>query len=248
MGIDLLSQEEKICNFNCVYCQLGSTKQYTTERKKYVPIERVIEELEMLPQAHIDYITFSGRGESTLAANLGQAIKAIKLIRKIPVAVLTNSSLMDKEEVRKDLALADFVVAKLDAYSPELLQEINNPAKDIEFASILEGIKEFRRSYQGKLALQIMFLYKNKDEINRFTYLTNYIKPDEVQINTPLRPCSVKPLSKEEVFKIKETFISACKGEFFRKAINIVSVYDERASKGVLPISDENTLKRRGKI
>ncbi len=248
LGIDLLSQEEKICNFDCVYCQLGATKRHTIERKIYVPVEKVIEELEALPNASLDYITFSGRGEPTLAENLGQAIKAIKLIHKVPVAVLTNSSLMDKEEVRKKLALADFVIAKLDACSPESLQEINNPHQDIEFVSILEGIKEFRKSYQGKLALQIMFIDKNKDDVNKLIYLTNYIKPDEVQINTPLRPCNIKPLPKEEILKIKETFTSACKGEFRRKEINVISVYDERVLKGVLPVSDEDTLKRRGKV
>ena len=248
LGIDLLSQGKKICNFDCIYCQLGVTKKHTLERKIYVSVKEVIEELERLPAAQIDYITFSGRGESTLAENLGQAIKAIKLIRKVPVAVLTNSSLMDKEEVRKDLALADFVIAKLDAYSPDSLQEINNPAKDIEFTNVLEGIKEFRKSYQGKLALQIMFIDKNKDDVNKLIYLTNYIKPDEVQINTPLRPCNIKPLPKEEILKIKETFISACKGEFRHKEINVISVYDERAPKDVLPVSDKDTLKRRGKV
>ncbi len=248
LGIDLLSQKDKICNFDCVYCQLGETKKHIAERRIYVPVEKVIEELEALPNVSLDYITFSGRGEPTLAENLGQAIKAIKLIRKVPVAVLTNSSLMDKEKVRKELALADFIVAKLDAYSPDSLQEINNPAKDIEFASILEGIKEFSKSYQGKLALQIMFIDKNKDNIQKFIYLTNYIKPDEVQINTPLRPCNIKPLPKEEILKIKETFTSACKGEFHRKEINVISVYDERAPKDVLLVSDEDTLKRRGKV
>jgi len=248
LGIDLLSQETKICNFDCVYCQLGATIKYTVERKIYVPIKEVIEELERVPEAQIDYITFSGRGESTLAENLGEAIKAVKLIRKEPIAVLTNGSLMGEDEIRKELVLADFVVAKLDACSPDSLQEINNPAKDIEFTNVLEGIKEFRKSYQGKLALQIMFIDKNKDDVNKLIYLTNYIKPDEVQINTPLRPCNIKPLPKEEILKIKETFISACKGEFRRKEINVISVYDERALKDVLSISDEDTLKRRGKV
>ena len=248
LGIDLLSQEEKICNFDCVYCQLGSTIKYTVERKIYVPIEKVIEELEALPNISLDYITFSGRGEPTLAENLGEVIKAVKLIRKEPLAVLTNGSLMGEDEVRKELALADFVVAKLDACSPESLEEINRPAKGIEFGSILDGIKEFRKSYQGKLALQIMFIDKNKDDVNKLIYLTNYIKPDEVQINTPLRPCNIKPLPKEEILKIKETFTSACKGEFRRKEINVISVYDERIQKEVLSISDEDTLKRRGKV
>ncbi|MDD5618476.1 MAG: radical SAM protein [Candidatus Omnitrophica bacterium] len=242
LGIDLLSQEEKICNFDCVYCQLGPIKKYTVERKIYVPVEKVIGELGKLPDTNIDYITFSGRGEPTLAANLGEAIKAVRLSRKEPIAVLTNSSLMGIDEVRKELVLADFVVAKLDAYSLEFLQEINRSAKGIEFGSILDGIKKFKKDYNGKLALQIMFIENNRQDVNKYIYLTNYIKPDEVQVNTPLRHCNVKPLAKEEILKIKDYFISAC------KEINVVSVYDERAFKDIASLSDKETLKRRGKV
>jgi len=242
LGIDLLSQAEKICNFDCVYCQLGPVKQYTSERKIYVSVKEVIAELGELPDTNIDYITFSGRGEPTLAANLGEAIKAVKLIRKEPVAVLTNSSLMGLDEVRKELALADFVVAKLDAYSPESLQEINRPATEIEFGGILEGLKAFKKSYQGKLALQIMFIGNNKNDVNKLIYLANYIKPDEVQVNTPLRPCGIKALTKEEILKIKDAYIASCKN------VNVVSVYDERVIKDIVSLSGEDTLKRRGKV
>ncbi len=169
-----------------------------------------------------------------MAANLGEAIKAIKLIRKEPVAVLTNSSLLELDEVRKEFILADFVVAKLDACSPESLQKINSPAKGVVFGGILEGIKAFKRSYRGKLALQIMFIDNNKKGINKFIYLTNYIKPDEIQVNTPLRLCGIKPLAKEEILKIKDRFIAACKG------VNVVSVYDERTFKDAASISDDD--------
>mgnify|MGYP001765731397 FL=1 len=242
LGIDLLSQAEKICNFDCVYCQLGPVKQYISERKIYVPVKELIEEFEGLPDTDIDYITFSGRGEPTLAANLGEVIRAVKLIRKERIAVLTNSSLMGIEEVRKELTLADFVVAKLDACSPESLKAINRPAKGVEFGSIIEGIKAFRRNYKGKLALQMMFIDNNKNDVNKLIYLANYIKPDEVQINTPLRPCNIKALTKEEIIKIKDIFIASCKG------VNAVSAYDERVIKDTVSLSDEDTLKRRGKV
>ncbi|MCM8792034.1 MAG: radical SAM protein [Candidatus Omnitrophica bacterium] len=239
LGIDLVSLQKKMCNFNCIYCQLGPTKRYTTERKIYVPLKELIKELERLPEIKIDYITFSGSGEPTLARNLGEVIKTIKKIRKEKIAVLTNSSLMDKEEVRKDLSLADFVIAKLDAYSPDSLQKINSPHGKIEFAGILDGMIKFKKEYKTRLALRIMFIDKNKDNVNKFIYLTNSIKPDEVQINTPLRTCNIKPLSREEVFKIKEIFVSAC------KEVEIVSVYDKRLFKEVVPLNEEDTLKRR---
>lgn len=242
LGIDLLSQAGKICNFDCLYCQLGPIKEYTLERKIYVSIKEVIEELEDLPGTNIDYITFSGRGEPTLAENLGEAIRAVKLIRKERIAVLTNSSLMGIDEVRKELALADFVTAKLDACSPESLQAINKPAKGVEFGNIVEGIKAFRKNYRGKLALQMMFIDKNKNGVDKLIYLANYIKPDEVQVNTPLRPCGIKALTKEEILKIKNSFIASCKG------VNVVSAYDERTIKDIVSLSDEDTLKRRGKV
>lgn len=241
LGIDLLSQEEKICNFDCIYCQIGSTKEYTDTRKIYIPVKQVIEELDALPDINIDYITFSGRGEPTLAANLGEAIKAVRLIRKEKIAVLTNGSLIGLEEVRRELVLADFVIIKLDAYSPQSFQEINRPAKNIEFSNILEGIKIFRGNYMGRLALQMMFVGK-KDKVNEYAYLSNCIGPDEIQINTPLRRCNAAPLTPEDILSIKDYFIYACKN------VNIVSVYDKRASKVIEAVSDEDTLKRRGKI
>jgi len=242
LGIDLLSQAEKVCNFDCLYCQLGQTRKHTLERKIYVPIKEVIDELWELPDTKIDYITFSGRGEPTLAANLGEGIKAVKLIRKEPIAVLTNSSFMGLDEVKKELVLADLVVAKLDACSPESRQEVNRPAEGIESGSILEGIKAFKNNFKGKLALQTMFIGNNKNDVNKFIYLTKYIKPDEIQVNTPLRPCGIKPLAKEEILRIKDSFVAACKG------IKVVSVYDERAFKAVASLSDDGTLRRRGKI
>lgn len=242
LGIDLLSQERKICNFDCVYCQLGPTSGYTAERKAYAGLKEVMEELESLPRAEIDYITFSGRGEPALAANLGEAINAVETIRKENIAVLTNASLMDRKDVREDLSQADFVVAKLDAFSRESLKEINNGASGIEFSAILEGLKKFRRDYKGRLALQMMFMDKNKGGVDKLIYLANYIKPDEIQVNTPLRPCNVKPLAEEELLGIKSDFIAACRG------IEVVSVYDQRALKDVASFSDKDTLKRRGKI
>ncbi|MBU0503049.1 MAG: radical SAM protein [Candidatus Omnitrophota bacterium] len=242
LGIDLLSQKDKICNFDCVYCQLGPTKEYAIRRKVYVPAEEIIKEMKLLPGIKIDYITFSGRGDATLAANLGDAIKAVKLVREERIAVLTNAALLGLDAIRKELNPADFVIGKLDACSQESLRKINRPGREVEFSRILSGIKGFRKRYSGKLALQIMFIEDNKDAFDKYIYLANYIKPDEVQVNTPLRPCNVKPLTKEDVLKIKDYFISACKG------INIISVYDDRSFKDISSISDEETLKRRGKI
>jgi len=136
LGIDPLSGKERLCTFDCTYCQLGvrvaspqgKSGFFTTERKNYVSAKDVIQELKSQAEVKVDYITFSGRGEPTLALNLGELIKAVKRARKEPVAVLTNSSLLDREAVRNDLAKADLVAVKLDAWNEESFNRINKPA------------------------------------------------------------------------------------------------------------------------
>lgn len=237
LGIDPISNVEKICTFDCVYCQVGETRILTDERKMFIPVAEIIRELNLLPPLNIDYITFSGRGEPTLAQNLGQMIKAVKKARKEKIAVLTNSSLLYREDVQQDLLLADFVVAKLDASSQEVFEAVNKPIETIEFSEVLKGIKDFRNIYKGKLALQIMFIEENKNSAEDIAQIAGEINPDEVQINTPLRPCRVKPLPKEEIDNIESYF----------RGLNAISVYKSER-KEVDPISDKDTLRRRGKI
>ena len=237
LGIDLLSSSSKICNFNCVYCQLGKTLRYTKDPKLYVKTSEVIAELNRFPKVNIDYITFSGRGEPCLAKNLGKALKAVKRFSIAPVAVLTNASLIGQAGISKDLSLADFVIAKLDAHSQESFERINQPVKTIRFESIIHGIKRFKKNFQGKFALQIMFIEENRKDAQRLAELAREINPDEVQINTPTRTCGVKPLSREEIARIKEYF----------SGMNFISVYNVQHEK-VVPISKVETLRRRGKI
>jgi len=237
LGIDPISQSKKVCTFDCVYCQIGGKGVLTDERKAFVPVKAIIEELSYLPALEIDYITFSGTGEPTLAENLGQMMKAVRQVREEKIAVLTNSSLMHREDVCKDLFMADFVVAKLDAPSPNIFERVNRPLKNININTIIKAIKDFRSCYIGKLALQIMFTEANKAYASDIAQLAKTIKPDEIQINTPLRPCKVKPLPKQELDTIKEYF----------QGLPAVSVYDAHI-KEVTPVSKKDTLKRRGKV
>ncbi len=238
LGIDPVSQKRKVCSFDCIYCQLGKTGFFTDERRIFIPCSDVIKEFELLPSSlKIDYITFSGACEPTLARNLGEMIRAVKRTRPEKVAVITNSSLLHRHDVRDDLLSADFVIAKLDASSGETLRTVNRPMKTITFEQILSGIKQFKASYKGRLALQMMFIEQNKSCVQDIARLAREIHPDEIQINTPLRPCQVKPLPEEEIDKISIYF----------DGLNAVSVY-KAERQNVQPISDEETLKRRGKI
>ena len=145
LGIDPVSSRNKICTFDCVYCQIGPTKALSKRRKVYVETKEIIEEVKSLPDIKIDYITFSGGGEPTLAKNLGRLIRNIKKIRKEKIAVITNASLMNREDVRKDLSAADFVLAKIDAPTQRLMDVVNKPISGIALRGVLDGLKDFRK-------------------------------------------------------------------------------------------------------
>jgi wyosine [tRNA(Phe)-imidazoG37] synthetase (radical SAM superfamily) len=246
LGIDLLSQKEKICTFDCIYCQLGATPRYTLPRRSYVHGEEIVRELDAIPEMGIDYITFSGRGEPTLASNLGSVVDMVRSTRNESICVITNSSFMRRKDVREELSHADFVIAKLDASSQESFTAINKPFSKIDFSTVVEGIKEFKRYYRGRLGLQIMFMDDNVQYAKDIAEIVREINPDEVQINTPLRGCAIKPLEREELSQITNLFGGSNAMSLLFGGLNVVSVYDGK-TRYVKPISGRATLKRRGK-
>lgn len=235
LGIDLLNTRKKVCSFNCVYCQLGETDQFIVEPREFVSLEQLTSEIELLNPIKADYATFSGMGEPTLASNLGEAIELARSILDLPIAVLTNSSLMFRKDVRQRLVHADTVVAKLDVPNEELFAMVNRPASGLHFDRIKDGIRLFRDIYRGKLALQIMFIEANKDYASEIAALARQISPDEVQIDTPLRPSKVKPLPRESIASIREKF---------NNLRNLITVY-EAPKPEVLPLDLAETLRRR---
>ncbi len=133
LGVDLLSRDKKICALDCIYCQIGPNPGTTSVRKIYTPTKAVLKEIENLPKGVVmDYITFSGKGEPTLAKNLGEVINGVRHIRKEKIAVITDSSLLKNKAVRKDLSFADVVIAKIDASSQKLFEKINRPVAGLK--------------------------------------------------------------------------------------------------------------------
>jgi wyosine [tRNA(Phe)-imidazoG37] synthetase (radical SAM superfamily) len=238
LGIDLLNTKRKVCSFNCVYCQLGETDQLIVEPREFIRLEQLAHELELLGPMKADYATFSGMGEPTLAGNLGEAIELARSTLDLPIAVLTNSSLMFRENVRQQLAHADTVVAKLDVPNEYLFAVVNRPAPELHFGQIVKGIRRFRDEYRGKLALQVMFIEANKDYASEIAALARQISPDEVQIDTPFRPSKAKPLPRENIASIREKFDNLR---------NVITVY-EASKLEVLPLDLAETLRRRPKL
>ena len=207
LGVDLICSSKKICSFDCIYCQIEHTQKITSKREVFVSINRMKKELKnALERTTPDVITFSGMGEPTLANNLNEAIKIIRKLTDLPLAILTNSSLLYDKDVRKTLCNLDIIVAKLDASNQELFHKINQPVKEITFMKMLNGIKMMSNSFNGKIALQIMFMNENKNYAQELAELAIEIEPNEVQINTPLRPCAVQPLSEKELDESEKSF------------------------------------------
>ena len=234
LGVDPLSSPEKVCNMDCVYCQLGKTVQLTNKRKVYVPTQKIVDEISCIPLYFVDYITFSGRGEPTFAQNLGAMIREIKAIRHERVAVITNSSLMTLPEVRADLMLADFVLAKLDA-GTQLPFEAVDKGQELDLTQIIQGMMDFRESFKGKLALQVMLVDENIENVQQIAQVARGMCPDEVQLNTPLRPGGARPIERQRVEWAKRFF----------QDMPVVSVYDAPAQE-YTPMDETATKIRHG--
>ncbi len=181
----------KICTYDCIYCQLGRTTNKTTQRSEWTPPKTVIKQLKSKLYTKPDYITISGSGEPTLFSRLEDLISRIKDITDIPIAVLTNGSLLWLPEVRKALKSADMVVPSLDAGSNRIFQYVNRPHQDITFSKMLQGLVEFRKAYSGQYWLEVFLLAgvtTPEMEIKRLKTCINAIQPDKVQVNTVTRP------------------------------------------------------------
>lgn len=193
LGIDPIPF--KTCNWNCVYCQLGRTAPLTSERREYVSADAVIGELQaalgVLPPASVDWITFGGSGEPTLHASLGRMIRRASSLAGIPVAVLTNGSLLHRPDVREELLAADAVCPSLDAGSADLYRRITRPWPDLSFESLVEGLEQFRRVYVGRLWVEVMLIagLNDTDEaLQDIRRVLDQIAPDAVYVNVPVRP------------------------------------------------------------
>ena len=195
LGIDLVPY--KTCTFDCIYCDLGRTTHKTILRQSHVSPREIQGELEIYLSGldkKPDYVTLSGSGEPTLNTNIGEIIQRIKEITSIPVAILTNSSLLSLDKVRRDLSEADVVLPSLDAITPALFEYINRPHASLGILGIEEIISsliEFRKQYRGQIWLEILFcrgVNDGNEEVDRFKKVIEKIQPDRVQLNTPFRP------------------------------------------------------------
>lgn len=193
LGIDTIRL--KTCNWNCVYCQLGRSVPLTSERGEYFPQGDILAEVEQELAAHqtgeIDWVTFVGSGEPTLHSGIGWLIRQVKALTSLPVAVITNGSLLYLPEVRVELSIADAVLPTLDAGNAWLYRQINRAAPRFTFDRLVEGLHLFRQTYSGKLWIELMLIQGMNDTeeaLQELALILNHIQPDQVHITLPVRP------------------------------------------------------------
>lgn len=211
LGIDLLPP--KICNFDCVYCEVGRTTLLTCERAEYIPTEEIIAEIDCFTADQalmrpVDVFTITASGEPTLHTGINQIIGHIKKRTSKPVCVLTNGSLLYLKDVREDLMQADIVIPSLDAATQESYQRINRPADCVDLETIIQGLCRFKKEFTGKYLLEILIAKGLNDDPENIKALKESIKkiqPDMVQLNTVSRPApdkAAQPLDGSELKKL----------------------------------------------
>ena len=189
LGVDLVPL--KTCTYDCVYCQLGRTTRKTVRRQHWVDPSDVVAQVRAKLESEPDVIALAGSGEPTLHAGIGDVIAGIKQITDVPVAVITNGSLLSRATVRRGLAAADIVLPSLDAPSDGLFQLVNRPHTALRFADVVGGMIVFRNGYRGQLWLEVMLLAGVTGmvaEVERLAELAARISPDRIQLNTAVRP------------------------------------------------------------
>jgi len=246
LGVDIIPF--KTCSFNCIYCEIGRTTDLTVQRKEYVSTASVIEELKTFLSKRkkiIDYITLSGSGEPTLNSKIGEMVREIKKLTDIPVAILTNSSLLNKEEVRRELRKADVVLPSLDVVSQSTFESLNRPHPCLKIEEIINGLIKFRKEFKNKIWLEVLLvrgINDGREDIQKLARVIEKIEPDKVQLNTVVRPPAeegVFALSQKELCSIEKELPG--KVEIVRKFRKVLS----RERVGKLESDIKNLLKRR---
>jgi len=192
LGIDVLPL--KTCNLNCIYCELGPTRSFTTSSVAPFSVKAIKNAFERYLErgkAPFDVVTITASGEPTLHKEIRGIVSAIKAMTDRPVAVLTNATLIGQEEVAEALCMTDMVLPSLDAGTETTFRKINRPCQGITLEQVVKGLEAFRRSYPGKILLETLFVRGINDsdtEVEAILRHVRRIRPDEVQINTVARP------------------------------------------------------------
>lgn len=216
LGVDTIPF--KTCSLNCIYCQLGRTINKTIQRKEYIAADDILREIEEVLREgkRIDYITFSGSGEPTLNSEIRRMISRIKELTSIPLAILTNGTLLYQSRIREDLMEADLVIPSLDSVSQKIFEMVNRPHPSLKIDEIITGIDSFSQEFNGKVWLEIMVVKGINDSLEEIEKAAQVIKQmnlEKIQLNTVVRPPAeefARPLTREDLKNIKTILGKKC--------------------------------------
>jgi wyosine [tRNA(Phe)-imidazoG37] synthetase (radical SAM superfamily) len=186
----------KICSYACAYCQAGNTAEMRIKRREFYATAELVREVELRLEAvlqqgeQVDYLCFVPDGEPTLDVNLGRSIGQLAKFA-IPVAVITNASLLDRPEVREELAVADWVSLKIDTVDESTWRSLNRPHAALDLSRVLQGIVDFRAMFTGTLVSETMLVAGMNDDPARVAATADFLanlKPDHAYLSVPTRP------------------------------------------------------------
>jgi len=217
LGVDVIPY--KTCTFDCVYCECGATTDQTCERREFCPVREVMDDLEARlsrMQERPDVITLSGSGEPTLYRPMGTLIDEMKRLTGLPIAVITNSSLLWLPEVRDELARADIVLPSLDAATEGAYRRINRPHELCELPAVIEGLGRFLASYTGTVLFEILLIdgyNADPENLEALKSALSRMRAGRIQLNTAVRPGTerhIEPLDDESMERIRDFFGPPC--------------------------------------
>lgn len=208
----------KICTYSCIYCQVGKTLNMQVNREEFYSVDEIVHSVEnqvneaRKREEHIDYLTFVPDGEPTLDCNIGKEIELLKSLG-IKIAVITNATLLWREDVRKDLSQADWVSVKIDAVSQKIWRAIDRPHKLLQLDEIHKGMLAFSQSFGGFLTTETMLISgvnDRRDELSEIARFISTLGAPKSYLSIPTRPPAVmrvKTASEQAIAMAYQIFI-----------------------------------------
>ncbi len=189
----------KVCSYSCIYCQVGQTMNPSLTRQLFFTPEQIFIEVDnhlakLAAEDRPDYMTFVSNGEPTLDMNLGKSIEMLKGLG-IPIAVITNSSMLPDPHVRSELMQADWVSVKVDAADADTWQKVNRPAEGLKFENLIDGLKIFAGEYGGELRTETLLckgINDSQANLKGVAGIISTLAPGRAYISIPIRPPAEK--------------------------------------------------------
>ena len=203
----------KVCSYACIYCQVGRTYKHSIKREPFYSPEVLLSEVKkhlsaLKEEDRPDYLTLVSNGEPTLDINLGDSILKLKELG-VPIAVITNASLLTDPQVRDELCQADWVSVKVDAGSETVWKAINRPCAGLHFDEHIEGILKFASQFKGTLAIETMLVSGVNDSpemVQQAASIVEKINPVVAYISIPTRPPTVQSVHAPSELTVNEAF------------------------------------------